>query len=78
MPDMSLISRREFLKSPAGALWPGVPKDAFALMGYASSRCYIVPSLDLVAVHVGFRTPQWPEDSLLAPVVDSIIKLGRG
>lgn len=61
-----------------GTQWPSVPKDAFALMGYASSRCYIVPSLDLVVAHVGFRPPQWPADSLLPPVVDSIIGSGKG
>jgi CubicO group peptidase (beta-lactamase class C family) len=38
----------------AGTEWPNAPRDVFALMGYASSRCYIAPSLDLVAVRLGF------------------------
>jgi CubicO group peptidase (beta-lactamase class C family) len=62
----------------AGTNWPSVPKDAFALMGYASSRCYVVPSLDLVVVHLGFHPPQLRADSLLPPVVDSIIDSRKG
>jgi CubicO group peptidase (beta-lactamase class C family) len=37
-----------------GMLWSGVPKDAFAFMGYESNRCYVVPSLELVVVSLGF------------------------
>lgn len=44
-----------------------------SLTATAFGWLFIVPSLDLVVVHVGFRLPQWPEDLLLAPVVDSII-----
>jgi CubicO group peptidase (beta-lactamase class C family) len=57
-----------------GTQWPTVPRDAFALMGYASSRCYIVPSLDLVVAHVGFRPTNWQEGMLLPPLVEAIIK----
>lgn len=32
------------------------PKDAFAFMGFASNRCYIVPSLDLVVVRLGYAS----------------------
>jgi CubicO group peptidase (beta-lactamase class C family) len=56
-----------------GTQWPGVPKDAFALMGYASSRCYIVPSLDLVVARVGYKPPNWGEEELLSGVVASIL-----
>jgi len=56
-----------------GTLWPGVPKDAFALMGYASSRCYIVPSLDLVVARVGFKPSNFQEIMLLPGVVASIL-----
>lgn len=37
-----------------GKLWPRAPRDAFAFMGYATNRCYVVPSLDLVVVRVGY------------------------
>jgi CubicO group peptidase (beta-lactamase class C family) len=55
-----------------GILWRGVPKDAFAFMGYASTRCYIVPSLDLVVVRLGYAPPVWSEDELLPPIVRAI------
>jgi len=36
-----------------GTLWPDVPADAFAMMGYRGSRCWVVPSLDLVIARTG-------------------------
>lgn len=36
-----------------GTLWPDVPSDAFAMMGYRGSRCWVVPSLDLVVARTG-------------------------
>jgi len=36
-----------------GTLWPDVPTDAFAMMGYRGSRCWVVPSLDLVVARTG-------------------------
>jgi CubicO group peptidase (beta-lactamase class C family) len=56
-----------------GAHWPGAPKDAFAFQGYASNRCYIVPSLDLVVVRLGYAPPGWTEDAILPPVVNAIV-----
>jgi CubicO group peptidase (beta-lactamase class C family) len=35
------------------ALWPAVPRDAFAAMGYNCNLCCVVPSLDLVVVRLG-------------------------
>jgi CubicO group peptidase (beta-lactamase class C family) len=55
-----------------GTQWPTVPKDAFAFMGYASNRCYVVPSLDLVVVRLGYGPPNWPEGALLPAVLDAI------
>jgi len=57
--------------------WPGVPKDAFAFSGFASNRCYIVPSLDLVVVRLGYDPAAWPEPALLAPVVSSIMQVPK-
>jgi CubicO group peptidase (beta-lactamase class C family) len=56
-----------------GAQWPSAPKDAFALKGYASNRCYIVPSLDLVVVRLGYAPTNWPEDALLPAVLKAIV-----
>jgi CubicO group peptidase (beta-lactamase class C family) len=58
----------------SGDLWKEVPKDAFAFKGYASSRCYIVPSLDLVVVRLGYAPPVWSEGALLGPIVSAIGK----
>jgi CubicO group peptidase (beta-lactamase class C family) len=56
-----------------GTQWPAVPKDAFAFQGYGSNRCYIVPSLDLVVVRLGYAPPVWNESALLPSVVDAVI-----
>jgi CubicO group peptidase (beta-lactamase class C family) len=56
-----------------GKQWPSAPKDMFAFQGYASTRCYIIPSLDLVVVRLGYAPPVWSEGSLLPDVVDAIV-----
>jgi len=57
-----------------GAQWPRAPKDAFAFKGYASNRCYVVPSQDLVVVRLGYGPPNWPEDALLPAVLGAIVE----
>ncbi len=56
-----------------GTLWPGAPRDAFAFRGYASTRCYVVPSLDLVVVRLGYGPPMWEEGELLSAVHEAIV-----
>lgn len=56
----------------AGTQWPGLPKDAFALSGYRSNRCYIIPSLDLVVARVGSGPPTWNEEGLIGGIVDAV------
>ena len=55
-----------------GTRWPGLPKDMFALEGYNSNRCYVVPSKDLVVVRVGAGSNQWNEQSLISGVLEAI------
>jgi CubicO group peptidase (beta-lactamase class C family) len=55
-----------------GAQWPTAPRDAFAFKGYAANRCYIIPSLDLVVVRVGYTPPNWAEDALLPAVLEAV------
>jgi CubicO group peptidase (beta-lactamase class C family) len=56
-----------------GKLWPRVPKDAFAFMGYATNRCYVVPSLDLVVVRLGYGPqPIGPVEIPLTSIVAAI------
>jgi CubicO group peptidase (beta-lactamase class C family) len=61
-----------FWVNTAGGQWPNLPKDAFAFRGYGSNRCYVVPSLDLVVVRVGYGPALWSEESLLPPVAATI------
>jgi len=56
-----------------GALWPTVPRDAFAFRGFTVSRCYVVPSLDLVVVRLGYAPPNWGEETLLPAVVGAVV-----
>jgi len=56
-----------------GVLWPTVPRDAFAFMGFTASRLYIVPSLDLVVTRLGYAPQNWGEGTLLPAVVAAIV-----
>jgi CubicO group peptidase (beta-lactamase class C family) len=56
-----------------GSTWPGLPKDAIALSGYRSNRCYVIPSLDLVVARVGSGPPTWSEQGLIGGVVKAIL-----
>jgi len=56
-----------------GTQWPGLPRDAFALMGYRANKCYIIPSLDLVVARVGSGPPTWEEQGLIGGIVAAII-----
>ena len=58
-----------------GQLWPHVPKDAFAFMGYATNRCYVVPSLDLVVVRLGYGPqPIGPVEIPLTSIVAAVAR----
>ena len=57
-----------------GTRWPGLPKDMFALEGYNSNRCYIIPSLDLIVARVGSGPPEWNEQDFINGVIETIIK----
>jgi CubicO group peptidase (beta-lactamase class C family) len=56
-----------------GTLWPRLPTDAFAAMGYRSNRCYVVPSLDLVVARTGSGPAYWDENALIGLVADAIL-----
>jgi CubicO group peptidase (beta-lactamase class C family) len=56
-----------------GALWPTLPRDTFAFRGFTASRCYVVPSLDLVVVRLGYSPQNWGEESLLPGVAATIL-----
>jgi CubicO group peptidase (beta-lactamase class C family) len=54
-------------------LWPDLPEDAFAALGYQANKCYIVPSLDLVVVRVGDGPWPWDDQSFLRLVMASLL-----
>ena len=55
-----------------GTRWPGLPKDMFALEGYNSNRCYVVPSKGLVVVRVGSGPNQWNEQIFINQILKAI------
>jgi len=59
-----------------GALWDGVPRDAFAAMGFNTNLCCVIPSLDLVIVRIGAGPTEDTEviaAPFLAAVADSVV-----
>jgi CubicO group peptidase (beta-lactamase class C family) len=58
----------------AGSCWPGMPRDMFALMGYRSNKCYIIPSLDLVVARIGSGPVNWHEPDFIGGIVGSVAR----
>ena len=56
-----------------GLLWPGVPTDAFAAMGYLGNKCYVIPSLDMVIVRIGDGPWPWDDKPFLSLIAASVI-----
>jgi CubicO group peptidase (beta-lactamase class C family) len=67
-----------FWVNTPGTLWPTVPRDAFAFRGFTASRLYIVPSLDLVVVRLGYAPQNWGEENLLPAVVAAVLDPAHG
>jgi len=64
-----------FWVNTAGTRWPHAPKDAYAMMGFATNRCFVVPSLDLVGMRTGFGPqPNGPVDEPLGSILGTIVK----
>lgn len=56
----------------SGTLWPGLPTDAFAALGYRSNGCYVVPSLDLVVARVGTGPTTWDDRDLIQGIASAV------
>jgi CubicO group peptidase (beta-lactamase class C family) len=56
-----------------GDHWRGMPKDMFAMSGFRSNRCYVVPSRDLVVVRLGTGPSTWAENDLIGGVLQAMI-----
>ena len=48
------------------------PTDMYAMAGYRSNRCYVVPSLDLVVARVGTGPAAWDERFLIRGVIEAM------
>jgi len=57
-----------------GRRWPNIPRDAFALCGYRSNYCYIIPTLDLVVARIGSGPSAWDDQRLIGKIVNSVIR----
>jgi len=55
------------------ALVPSAPRDMFAMAGYRSNRCYIIPSLDLVVARVGSGPLSWDERAFVEGIIDAVL-----
>jgi CubicO group peptidase (beta-lactamase class C family) len=53
------------------SLWPEVPPEAFAAMGYNCNLCCIIPSLDVVAVRIG-NGPTDSTELIAAPFLGAV------
>lgn len=55
-----------------GTLWPGAPRDAFAMMGFRGNRCWVIPSLDLVVARVASGPAVLDDRYLPMRVLDAV------
>jgi CubicO group peptidase (beta-lactamase class C family) len=62
-----------FWVNTTGTLWPSVPTDAFAMMGYRGNRCWVVPSLDLVIARTGSGPPVIDDRYFPDRVIEAIL-----
>ncbi len=75
--DLNPLYGYAWLLNTGGERWRGLPEDMFALAGYRSIRCYIIPSLDLIVARVGSGPPDWEETRLIGEIVTTI-QVARG
>jgi CubicO group peptidase (beta-lactamase class C family) len=54
-------------------LWPDVPRDAFAAMGFNTNLCCVIPSLDLVVVRLGLG-PTESTEIITAPFLSAVVQ----
>jgi CubicO group peptidase (beta-lactamase class C family) len=57
----------------SAGLWPDVPRDAFAAMGYNTNLCCVIPSLDLVVVRLGLG-PTESTEFIAAPFLGAVVQ----
>ncbi len=61
-----------FWLNPDGAIWPGLPADTFAAQGFQGQTTFIIPSHDLVVVHLGASRVASRAHEIAAGVIASL------
>ena len=64
----------QFWINSDGVRWPSLPKDTYALEGYNSNRCYIIPSYDLIITRIGSGPSEWNEQNFVNNIFKSFKK----
>lgn len=69
-----VVTRHGYLwwLNTGGGMWPDAPMDAYAAMGLNEKRIFVVPSLDIVAVRLGNRQPDWDDNAFIGPICNSV------
>lgn len=63
-----------FWTNGTGTLWPELPTDAFALMGFQGNRCWVIPSLDLVVARAASGPPVIDDRYFPARILEGLSK----
>ena len=64
----------QFWINSDGLRWPSLPRDTYALEGYNSNRCYIIPSYDLIITRIGSGPSEWNEQNFVNNIFKSFKK----
>ena len=56
-----------------GSMWDAAPRDAFAAMGFAGNKCYVIPSLDLVVVRIADGPMPWNDGPFIEKIIDAML-----
>ena len=56
-----------------GQRWINLPKNMYALEGYNSNRCYVLPSQKLIVTRLGTGPSEWNEQNFINNIFNSLL-----
>ena len=56
-----------------GQRWINLPKNMYALEGYNSNRCYVLPSQKLIVTRLGAGPSEWNEQNFINNIFNSLL-----
>ena len=56
-----------------GQRWINLPKNMYALEGYNSNRCYVLPSQKLIVTRLGAGPSEWNEQNFINTIFNSLL-----